>query len=64
MILMKIILMKIALLIQSFLTISIKMLYFKLKIDTFGKFEPDFRYLQRFQDNTRVLFVKEKYMHM
>ena len=58
------ILMKITLLIQSFLTISIKMFYFKLKIDTFGKFELDFRYLQRFKDNTRVLFVKEKYMHM
>ena len=56
--------MKIALLIQSFLTISIKMFYFKLKIDIFGKCELDFRYLQRFQDNTRVLFVKEKYMHM
>ena len=58
------ILVKIALLIQSFLTISIKMFYFKLKIDIFGKCELDFRYFQRFQDNTRVLFVKEKYMHM
>ena len=56
--------MKIALLIQSFLTISIKMFYFKLKIDIFGKYELDFRYLQRFQDNIRVLFVNEKYMHM
>ena len=58
------ILMKIALLIQSFLTISIKMFYFKLKIDISGKCELDFRYLQRFQDNIRVLFVNEKYMHM
>ena len=33
---------------QSFLTHSVKMIYFKLKIDTFGNFGKDFRDLECF----------------
>ena len=33
---------------KSFLTFSVKMTYFKLKIDTFGNFEQDFCDLERF----------------
>ena len=35
------------------------MINFKLKIDTFGNFDQDFRFLERFQDNIFALFSRK-----
>ena len=40
------------------------MIYFELKIDTFGNFEQDFCDLEGVWDNIFVLFVRKKYIYV